>query len=126
MYSRDQIADGLRILGVAAGDSILMHASVRAAGEIAGGPDQIHLAMKQALTAEGTLMMYASCPRYRRSGTWRPDPGARGGDFREIPCIRSAYSEIAARKRHARRVLSHLPGSRVNSHVARFVAWGKQ
>ena len=37
---------------------------MRAVGEVAGGPDQIHLAPKSLLTAEGTLMMYASCPRY--------------------------------------------------------------
>ena len=42
----------------------MLHASVRALGELAGGPDQIHLAIKQALTAAGTLMMYASCPDY--------------------------------------------------------------
>ena len=40
----------------------MLHASVRAVGSVAGGPDQIHLALKDALTADGTLMMYASCP----------------------------------------------------------------
>ena len=64
MYSRQELADGFRALGVAPGDTVMLHASVRAVGEIAGGPDQIHLALKDALTAEGTLMMYASCPEY--------------------------------------------------------------
>ena len=40
----------------------MVHASVRSVGEVAGGPDQIHLALKDALTPDGTLMMYASCP----------------------------------------------------------------
>ncbi len=64
MYSRQQLADGFRSLGVKAGDSIMLHASVRAVGDIAGGPDQIHLALKDVLTSDGTLIMYAGCPRY--------------------------------------------------------------
>ena len=42
----------------------MAHASIRAIGETAGGPDEIHLALKDALTIEGTLLMYAGCPRY--------------------------------------------------------------
>jgi aminoglycoside N3'-acetyltransferase len=38
-------------LGVEPGDIVMLHASVRAVGEVAGGPDQIHLALKDALTA---------------------------------------------------------------------------
>src|ERR671937_1168234 len=64
MYSRQQLADDFRALGVAPGDAVMVHASVRAVGEVAGGPDQIHLALKDALTADGTLMMYAGCPCY--------------------------------------------------------------
>ena len=57
MYSIEELANGFRNLGVVPGDTFMLHASVRAVGEIAGGPDQIHLTV---LTAEGTLMMYAS------------------------------------------------------------------
>src|SRR3954452_12719016 len=64
MYFRDELADGFRRLGINGGDVVMMHASVRAVGEIAGGPDQIHLALKDALTENGTLMMYASCPAF--------------------------------------------------------------
>src|SRR5438105_2212692 len=42
----------------------MVHASVRAVGEVAGGPDEIHLAIRDALSDDGTLMMYASCPQY--------------------------------------------------------------
>jgi len=63
MYSRQQLADDFRKLGLGPGDVVMLHASVRAVGEVAGGPDVIHLALKDALTT-GTLMMYASCPRY--------------------------------------------------------------
>src|SRR4026207_604757 len=76
MYSRSELAESFRQLGVAAGDVIMLHASVRAVGEVAGGPDQIHLALKDALTPDGTLMMYASCPAYVdevRRGNLSPD-----------------------------------------------------
>ncbi len=62
MYSRQELAAGFRSLGIRPGDAVMAHASVRSVGDVAGGPDQIHLAIKEALTDAGTLMMYASCP----------------------------------------------------------------
>ncbi|MBI1776777.1 MAG: hypothetical protein HYR63_15640 [Proteobacteria bacterium] len=53
MYSRHELADDFRRLGVAPGDTVMLHASVRRVGAVAGGPDQIHLALKDALTADG-------------------------------------------------------------------------
>ena len=47
-------------IGCRRGDAVMVHASVRAVGEVAGGPDEIHLALKDAVTADGTLMMYAA------------------------------------------------------------------
>jgi aminoglycoside 3-N-acetyltransferase len=64
MCSRDELADDFRRLGVVPGNTVMLHASVRAVGVIAGGPDQIHLALKDALTPQGTLIMYASCPQF--------------------------------------------------------------
>ena len=63
MYSIQELANDFGKLGIRAGDTVMLHASVRAVGEVAGGPDAIHLAVKSALTPDGTLMMYASCPR---------------------------------------------------------------
>ena len=57
MHSRRELADGFRRLGVTAGDTVMLHASVRAVGAVAGGPDQIHLALKDALTPDGTLIL---------------------------------------------------------------------
>ena len=62
MYSIEELASDFRKLGIAPGDTVMLHASVRAVGEVAGGPDAIHLALKSALSPEGTLMMDASCP----------------------------------------------------------------
>ena len=64
MYSRKQLTSDFRALGVLPGDVIMLHASVRSVGSVAGGPDVIHLALKDALTPEGTLLMYDSCPEY--------------------------------------------------------------
>ena len=64
MYTRVELADSFRRLGVSPGDTVMLHASVRAVGAVAGGPDQIHLSLKDALTPDGTLIMYASCPPY--------------------------------------------------------------
>ena len=53
------------------------------AGEFraSGGPDQIHLALEQALTGEGTLMMYASCLRSTRCSKAGSGCGAKWKEF---------------------------------------------
>jgi len=57
MHSRRQLYIDLRALGVAPGSVVMVHASVRAVGEVAGGPDEIHLALKDAVTDAGTLLV---------------------------------------------------------------------
>lgn len=126
MHSRQELADGFRALGVAAGDIVMVHASVRAVGEIAGGPDQIHLALKDVLTPDGTLMMYASCPSYY-------DEVGRGhlraAQERELLAKLPSFDAATARSQRDNGALVELlrtyPGSLVNDHVARFVVWGK-
>jgi aminoglycoside 3-N-acetyltransferase len=126
MYSRGELAEGFRRLGVSPGDIVMVHASVRSVGEIAGGPDQIHLALKDALTAEGTLMMYASCPDYYDDigrGHLQPE------QERELLDKLPAFDALTARSQRDNGALVELlrtyPGAMVNDHVARFVCWGK-
>jgi aminoglycoside 3-N-acetyltransferase len=126
MHSRQELADGFRALGVTPGGTIMLHASVRAVGEVAGGPDQIHLAIKDALTTDGTLVMYASCPSYY-------DEVGRGalspGEEREILEKLPPFDPLTARAQRENGALVELlrtyPGSLVNHHVARFVVWGR-
>jgi aminoglycoside 3-N-acetyltransferase len=126
LHSRQELANGFRGLGIAPGDTLMVHASVRAVGDIAGGPDQIHLALKDAMTAEGTLMMYASCPSYY-------DEVGRGhlsrDQERELLDKLPAFDPLTARAERDNGVLVEFlrtyPGSIVNPHVARFVVWGK-
>jgi aminoglycoside 3-N-acetyltransferase len=126
MYSREELAAGFRRLGVAPGDTVMLHASIRAVGDVAGGPDQIHLALKDALTGEGTLVMYASCPDYY-------DDVGRGhltaDEEREILEKLPPFDPETARAQPENGALVELlrtyPGSVVTPHVTRFVAWGK-
>jgi aminoglycoside 3-N-acetyltransferase len=125
LHSREQLASGFRELGVGPGDTIMLHASVRSVGPVAGGPDTIHLALKDALTETGTLFMYAGCPQYA-------DEVGRGHlsaeDEAEILEKLPAFDPFTARADRNNGALVEFlrtwPDSKVNSHVARFVAWG--
>ena len=64
MWSREELARDFRALGVCERDVVMLHASVRSVGTVAGGPDQIHLALRDALGPSGTLMMYVGCPSH--------------------------------------------------------------
>jgi aminoglycoside 3-N-acetyltransferase len=104
----------------------MLHASVRAVGAVAGGPDQIHLALKDALTDAGTLVMYASCPAYY-------DEVGRGqltaDQERELLEKLPAFDPRTARAQRENGTLVEFfrtfPGCLVNDHVARFVVWGR-
>jgi aminoglycoside 3-N-acetyltransferase len=126
MYSRQKLVEDFRHLGVLAGDTVMLHASVRAVGDIAGGADEIHLAVKEVLTTEGTLIMYASCPRYY-------DEVGRGNltieQEQEILEKLPPFDPNTARAARDNGILVEFlrtyPGSIVNQHVARFVVLGK-
>lgn len=126
MYSRDQLSKDLRALCIAPGDVVMVHASVRAVGPLTGGPDDIHLALKDVLTTEGTLLMYTGCQQYF-------DDVGRGHLTREeeaeILDKLPAYDPFTARSSRDNGALVEFlrtyPGTRVNSHVTRFAAWGK-
>ena len=59
--TRKSLSEDLHRLGLAPGQMIMLHASVRAVGPIIGGPDEIHLAVADAIAPGGTLMMYVGC-----------------------------------------------------------------
>lgn len=104
----------------------MLHASVRAVGSVAGGPDQIHLALKDALTADGTLMMYASCPdHYDEVGRGNLSADQERQVLEKLP----AFDPFTARATRENGILVEFlrtyPGSTVNPHVARFAVWGK-
>jgi aminoglycoside 3-N-acetyltransferase len=126
MHSRGDLGRAFRDLGVARGDTLMVHASVRAIGDVAGGPDQIHLALKDALTPDGTLMMYASCPEfYDEVGRGHLTADRERELLEKLP----AFDPLTARAQRDNGTLVEFlrtyPGSLVNRHVARFVVWGR-
>lgn len=57
LLTSEAISDDLRRLGVLPGDTLMVHASLRAIGPVAGGADQVIDALHQAVGADGTLLM---------------------------------------------------------------------
>lgn len=126
MLTRSQLVADLVALGIAAGDVVMVHASVRAVGEIAGGPDEVHLAIKDVITERGTMFMYASCPAYvDEVGRGNLTPDQEAEVLEKVP----AFDPQTARSARDNGALVELfrtyPGTRVNRHPARFAVWGK-
>jgi aminoglycoside 3-N-acetyltransferase len=125
MHSRAELALAFRALGVRPGETLMLHASVRAVGKIAGGPDVIHLALGDALGKDGTLLMYAGCPAH-------VDEVGRGGlsaaEEAEILEKLPPFDAETARSARDHGVLVEFfrtsPGTIVNRHPARFAARG--
>ncbi|MEW6749840.1 MAG: aminoglycoside 3-N-acetyltransferase [Candidatus Latescibacterota bacterium] len=57
VVTRSRLVADLRTLGVQAGDTVMLHASVRAIGWVVGGPDTVIQALLDVLTPAGTLTM---------------------------------------------------------------------
>lgn len=126
MYSRAQLAGDFRRLGVAPGDTVMIHASVRAVGEIAGGPDEIHLALKEVVTEEGTLLMYAGCPRHvDEIGRGNLTAAQEAELLGKLPAFDPWTARSARDHGTLVEFLRTWPGTRVNDHVARFACWGR-
>jgi aminoglycoside 3-N-acetyltransferase len=125
MFSRAELAADLRALGVAPGDTVMVHASVRAVGPIAGGPDQIHLAIKDALTDRGTMMMYAGCPDGYDDVGRGVYPGSHELELLDKMPAFDARTARAARDNGALvEFFRGYPDTLVNDHVTRFAVWG--
>lgn len=126
MHSRADLTKDLHALGVVPGDVVMVHASLRAIGKVAGGPDEVHLAIKDAITPAGTLVMYASCPRYYDEvGRGNLTPDEEREILEKLPPFDADLARSAQDNGALVELLRTWPGSRVNHHVARFVAWGK-
>ena len=125
MTSRPRLAADLRALGLRCGDVVMVHASVRAIGEIAGGPDEIHLAIKDVVTEAGTLIMYASCPRYvDEVGRGNLTVAEEAEVLAQLPAFDAATARSARDNGTLVEFFRTWPDSHVNPHPARFVAWG--
>ncbi len=104
----------------------MVHASVRAVGKVVGGPDQILLALKDALTDSGTLMMYASSsPGYDDVGRGHLNAIEERAVIDKQPPFDAATVRAARDHGCLVEFFRTSPGSLVNDHVTRFVVWGR-
>jgi aminoglycoside 3-N-acetyltransferase len=67
---RSEITDDLAALGVAPGDTILVHASQRSLGYVVGGATAVVGAFLDAIGADGTLVAPAYTPENRDPSRW--------------------------------------------------------
>lgn len=117
--TRDDIAAGLRRLGLSAGAGVMVHSSLKSFGRVAGGAEAVVEALMEVLTPDGTLMM----PSFNHGRVFRPggpghfDPratpttnGVIPDAFWRLPAVhRSLHPthSFAAWGRHARRYTQH-------------------
>lgn len=55
--NKSDIINGLREIGVKAGDTLLVHSSLKSLGQVDGGADTVIDALLEVLTPDGTLLM---------------------------------------------------------------------
>ena len=55
--SKEEIADGLRNLGIGPGDAVFLHASLRSLGFVPGGATTVIEALREVLTPDGVLIV---------------------------------------------------------------------
>jgi aminoglycoside 3-N-acetyltransferase len=60
VITRSQLVTDLKKLGIEAGQTVMLHASVKAIGWIVGGPDMVIQSLLDVLESQGTLMMLVS------------------------------------------------------------------
>jgi aminoglycoside 3-N-acetyltransferase len=68
-HLKSELVAQFKELGIKPGDTLMLHASVRAVGTVLGGPDELLQALFNVLTEKGTAMMYVGCdPVYESVG----------------------------------------------------------
>lgn len=61
-------------LGLAAGDTVIVHSSLSAIGWVAGGAQAVVDALREVLTEDGTLVMPTHTPQYLHPDEWQNPP----------------------------------------------------
>ncbi|KUL28543.1 aminoglycoside N(3)-acetyltransferase [Actinoplanes awajinensis] len=73
-HTAASLADDLRSLGLAAGDTVLVHTSVRAIGFVAGGVQAVVQALLDVLGRKGTLVVPTHTPSNTDPVDWSKPP----------------------------------------------------
>lgn len=95
MLTFEQLVDGFRKLGVAEGDTLLVHSSYKSFGEVDGGPATVNRALEAALGAEGTLIMPTFNFDFNKGAPW---------DVRTTPSKMGVLTELVRKDPRAKRV----------------------
>ncbi|MEV0716788.1 AAC(3) family N-acetyltransferase [Asanoa sp. NPDC050611] len=73
-HTRSSLAADLLALGVRPGSTLLVHASLKPVGYIAGGPHALVLALRDALGPDGTLVVPTHTPDNSDPAVWQNPP----------------------------------------------------
>jgi aminoglycoside 3-N-acetyltransferase len=123
----DRIAADLRDLGVGAGETLAVHASLSEVGWVAGGPQAVVDAFQEALTDEGTLVMPTHSTQYSDPSVWSspPVPDHWVDQIREgIPPFRPAVTPTRGMGAIAECFRNYPETERSRHPLYSFSAWG--
>ena len=73
-HTRESLAADLAALGVRPGSTLLVHASLKPVGYVAGGPHAVVLALRDALGPDGTLVVPTHTPDNSDPAEWQNPP----------------------------------------------------
>lgn len=97
IITHSQLLAQLHSLGVAPGDTVMLHISVKAIGWIVGGPEVLLDALLEVLGPEGTLMMLAGWEDYPyHLSEWPPEKQAAYRE--ECPAFDPEHSRADGRE----------------------------
>lgn len=97
IITQSQLVAQLRDLGVAPGDTLMLHVSVKAIGWIVGGPEVLLDALLHILGSNGTLMMLAGWEDYPyHINEWSPEQQQAYRD--ECPAFDPEHSRANSRE----------------------------
>jgi len=124
--TRTQLVEDVRRLGLAAGDLVMVHASLRAVGPVVGGPDVVHQAVVDAVSPGGAMMMYVgSPPGYDDVGRGHLTAEEEALLLDELPTFSADHTRANREHGALAEFFRSFPGTRCSANVgARMAAHG--
>ena len=124
-FARQELARQLVELGLRGGQIVMVHASVRSVGFVYGGPDEIHLAVQDAIAPEGTMVMVVACPEgCDEVGRGRLTPEEEAELLRNQPPFDPVSSRADREVGTLAEFFRSYPGTVCSTAPARFAARG--